>query len=456
LAENNKVVKFKKRKNINIGIVVFLILFLYIAINVYMYMTKDKLTIYEVQEGSTAIDNRITGLILRQEKLVYPDQAGYVAYYQKDGARVAKNAAIYSISSSPPYNAQASDSEPIKLSAKNKDELKHEIQTFYSTFSNNKFDYVYSFKDNIQETIQDIVNGSLISDGQASDLPGNSGASRSSESGIVSYYMDNFETVTSDSVTEDMFKEEKYQKTNLRTMDKVSIKTPIYKIISSDYWKIVLPLTSEQYNKLEDKEQISFTILQNDINMTANLALVKKASDYYAVLTMNKDLPDYLSERYIDVKLNFDSAKGLKIPLSTIVEKDFYEVPLTYFTQGGDSTQTGLVKEVYNKKGEVEYPFVATRIYYQDKTNAYVDAHLFEAGTKLQSPSGEKQFTLSKTIKLKGVYNVNQGYAVFRRIEILYQNDEYCIVKDNTSFGLSAYDHIALNGKAVVNQAIIY
>jgi hypothetical protein len=58
--------------------------------------------------------------------------------------------------------------------------------------------------------------------------------------------------------------------------------------------------------------------------------------------------------------------------------------------------------------------------------------------------------------KLTGVYNVNQGYAVFRRIEILDQNDEYCIIKKNTPDGLSAYDQIALDGTTAIEQAIIY
>ncbi|MBP1754077.1 MAG: hypothetical protein H6Q59_475, partial [Firmicutes bacterium] len=31
MSDNNKVIKFKKRRSINIGIIVFLILFLYIA-----------------------------------------------------------------------------------------------------------------------------------------------------------------------------------------------------------------------------------------------------------------------------------------------------------------------------------------------------------------------------------------------------------------------------------------
>ena len=45
---------------------------------------------------------------------------------------------------------------------------------------------------------------------------------------------------------------------------------------------------------------------------------------------------------------------------------------------------------------------------------------------------------------------------MFRRIEVLYENEEYCIVKNGTQYGLSVYDHIALDGKTAVEQKIIY
>ena len=58
--------------------------------------------------------------------------------------------------------------------------------------------------------------------------------------------------------------------------------------------------------------------------------------------------------------------------------------------------------------------------------------------------------------RLKGVYNVNKGYAVFRRIEPLQEGDEYVIIKKGTSQGVSIYDHIALNASTVVEDAVIY
>ena len=53
------------------------------------------------------------------------------------------------------------------------------------------------------------------------------------------------------------------------------------------------------------------------------------------------------------------------------------------------------------------------------------------------------------TQTVQGVYNINRGYAVFRRIEILSSNDEYYTIKKGTDYGLSVYDHIVLDANAV-------
>ena len=61
------------------------------------------------------------------------------------------------------------------------------------------------------------------------------------------------------------------------------------------------------------------------------------------------------------------------------------------------------------------------------------------------------------TQTVQGVYNINRGYAVFRRIEILSSNDEYYTIKKGTDYGLSVYDHIVLDANAVTgNGMIIY
>ncbi len=461
MSDNKKVVKFKKRKTINMGVIVFLILFLYISIHVYLYFTNDQLSIYEVHEGSTAVDNRITGLILREENIISSEKAGYVSYYQKEGARVAKNASVYSIDDSQSMSDMlASTDVPIILTEKESAEMMHKINVFRSTYSDSDYAAVYNFKENAQSTVLDILNTTLIDNEKA--LREQSGdtysyqVATSAGSGIITYYTDGFETVTPDMVTADMFNLDDYTRTSLRTTSIIDQDTPIYTLITSEQWKLVLPLTEDQYEQLNGKEQAAFTILEDDFKMTAALALSQKGSEYYATLTMNKYLSNYLDERYLEVELDFDTFDGLKIPLSSIVEKDFYLVPLEYLSMGADSTDTGLIVETYDSKsGEAKYTFTSTDIYFQDEAYAYVDTEQFSAGTYIHSSANSERYTLGPTNKLTGVYNVNLGYAVFRRIEILYQNEEYCIVSNNTPYGLSAYDQIALDGSTAVDQAII-
>ena len=44
---------------------------------------------------------------------------------------------------------------------------------------------------------------------------------------------------------------------------------------------------------------------------------------------------------------------------------------------------------------------------------------------------------------------MDKGYAIFRQIEVISDNEEYSVVQSGTKFGISLYDHIALNGSEV-------
>ena len=68
-----------------------------------------------------------------------------------------------------------------------------------------------------------------------------------------------------------------------------------------------------------------------------------------------------------------------------------------------------------------------------------------------------KTYTIGNDVdKLTGVYNINKGYAVFKQINILTKNEDYAIIETKTTYGISLYDHIALDGSKVKeNQLVI-
>ena len=70
-------------------------------------------------------------------------------------------------------------------------------------------------------------------------------------------------------------------------------------------------------------------------------------------------------------------------------------------------------------------------------------------GDTIQMPDSREQYSLKDTAKRKGVYNMDKGYAIFKQIEVISDNEEYSVVQIGTKFGISLYDHIALNGSEV-------
>ena len=151
------------------------------------------------------------------------------------------------------------------------------------------------------------------------------------------------------------------------------------------------------------------------------------------------------------------SAKtGLKIPNSSITEKEFFTIPTSYFMQGGDTSTRGLLVERTDDKGNTSAEFVTPTVYFETDDYCYIDSEDISAGeTILKSDSKDRYSVGSETATLSGVYNINRGYAVFKQIDILYQNEEYTIVKTGTTYGISLYDHIALDaGKVNENELL--
>ena len=86
----------------------------------------------------------------------------------------------------------------------------------------------------------------------------------------------------------------------------------------------------------------------------------------------------------------------------------------------------------------------------------YIDKSAFKEGDAIINPDTGEKYVIGETDTLEGVYCINKGYAVFRRIEILDHNEEYAIVSKNTLYGLSRYDHIVRNADKVKEEDILY
>ena len=128
-------------------------------------------------------------------------------------------------------------------------------------------------------------------------------------------------------------------------------------------------------------------------------------------------------------------------------------MPEDYLTRGGNSQAEGVLVQTKGKAN-----FQETEVFYRDTETGmvYLDPLSFQEDTVLIKPDSEETYPLKETAKLKGVYNINKGYAVFKQIQILCESDEYYIVATGSDYGLSNYDHIALNGEDVKENDVVF
>ncbi len=171
-------------------------------------------------------------------------------------------------------------------------------------------------------------------------------------------------------------------------------------------------------------------------------------------MTLDSSMIRYAKERYLDLELILEDESGLKIPKSAVTDKKFYLISEAYLTQGGNSKETGVL--VKTEDGQSK--FQSVNVYDRDEETgmAYLGTDGFAEDAVLVKPDSTDTCVLNRTESIKGVYNINKGYAVFKQVNILCESDDYYIVESGSDYGLSNYDHIALNGADVDENDVVF
>lgn len=451
------IVRYKKSFRLNIGIVIFGIILIYLCIYLISFAFQKHVAVYEVQRGSIAQKSVYTGLILRDETVVYADNAGLVNYYIKEGDKAAKNELICSVDKSGDIAEQISEAgtNTEGLDSSSLKDIETTISNYVSDSSNMTFYNVYAFKNSLDAQVREALYLKALnslSDQTAEAVKKDTFSFLKAPSdGIVAFYTDGYEKVTKDSFKDSMFDPSSYQKNNLKNNDKVTDGQALYKLCTSEDWEIMVPVDTKTADEMKDQDYVTVTFRQDGAVVQPAVSEKKYGKQNYLILTFNSSMVRYISDRYVELELGADGTTGLKIPNTSIVEKEFLVVPKEYFTTGGDNQDPGLLK--VDKKGSAE--FIATDRYYETETSYYIDTSDIQYGDTIKKPNSDDTYTISKTGKLKGAYSINKGYALFKVIDIIDQNEEYSIIKTGTSYGLSLYDHIALNGKDLKEGELI-
>ncbi|MDE7314041.1 MAG: hypothetical protein K2N87_20870 [Eubacterium sp.] len=476
--KKKNIIRFPGGMHMNIGVVVFLFIAFYMVYNVYSYMTQVHIKSYEVVKGTIEVNTSYTGLIIRKESIVTAQQSGKLDFYLKDHTKASKGTLLCSVDENGNISErlnEAVDSSSV-LTKENMGDIHSSIRDYAKGYKDLSFYSTYNFKSDLSGQLMEAVNLSALGviseytafaqDNQTFHLY------HAQEPGVVAYYTDGMENLSIDALSPELFDQSSHNKQSLKTEGAVQSGQPLYKLITDENWQIAVQLDQAMKNELQGGEVTQIRFKDDQTTAWADYTIERKGGADYLILSLRNGMIRYADERYIDINILLDQQTGLKIPNSSIATKTFELVPNSYLTTDNStsSSQTGLFVEHRQQNGSYSKAvFVPVTVYYVDRNVdengtedenrenwiAYISEEKIKRGDRIARADSTDRYEVKNTATLRGVYNINRGYAVFRQIEPIFSNDNYTIVKTQTTYGITQYDHIALDGDSVSEGQII-
>src|SRR5574344_143975 len=379
-SKNKRIVRYKKPLNINIGLVIFILIFIYIVTSSILYIARDKISIYEVAKGTSENIAGIstTGLAMRNEQITNAAASGYINYYVKEGSRVCVGNTIYTIDESGNFSKMLEDAaqNDTTLTNENITEIRNDITKFISNYTGIAFDNVYDFQYNLNSTLLESVNlNALQNINDTLQQSGNTAISinGANQSGIIEFYTDGLENLTTDQLSDKNFKTDEYKKNYISAGSLIENNTPIYKTVCDEDWQIAIQMTKEQADAYKDQTVVNIKFPTEGLSTAANFSIIQNDNSYFGIITMKRYMIKFADKRYINLQIMGDCTDGLKIPKSSIAQKKFFTIPSEYLTTGGDSNSKGFYKEVIDAAGNSSVQFVTPEIFYTKDDTYYID-----------------------------------------------------------------------------------
>lgn len=451
--------KYKNKREMNLGIFLFAIVFLYLVITIISYFTSDTVSAYEVREGSIVRDNSYTGLVIRNETVVNAEEDGYVNFYQSENSKVKKGTRIYVLT---PEELNTSDvsagSSQTVINDETQSGIVLQVQNFNENYSNTDFSSVYLLKDEITASLQNELSQTRTEhlDAAVAESGQTAVTSSAARDGIVAYTIDGLEELTKDSFTEADFDRTDYESATVSDQMKISTGEPVYKLITDEDWSVIVCLEDDTARELMEKETTTLKVRIDKDSETLNAAfsVIERDGNYYGCLDFDNSMIRYAEDRYLNIELILEDETGLKIPKTAVVQEEFFVIPREYLTTGGNSSASGVLK--MDENGNAVFQEVDIYNISEEEDEVYLSKEDVSAGDVLIRPESSDTYTVGDTKTLEGVYNINRGYAVFRKVTVLCENDDYCIVQEGEDYGLYNYDHIVQNGASVEPDEVVY
>lgn len=454
MKKRGNIIKMPRRFDFNVGYLVFVVIILYLIVSVIIFANRKKTVIYEVNTGSLVLDNIYEGFIIRDEEVVKADYSGMVNYYAQSGDKADASSIIYSIDETGHVSELLEQFSDTTLRDDDINSIRDALSEYTLTYSDKAFDKIYASKSKITNSLSKSYYDIILNDlDKLIEESGNTTLFhklKAEHTGIIMFTVDGYESMREDSLNSQIFDNKEYKQINLLENTIINKGDNAYRIINSDNWSVCVELSESDAATLATSDNVNVRFVDTGLTTNAEIDVLRFGNKIYGKISLKKYMINFADDRYVRIEITENSKSGLKIPVSSVLSKSFYTIPKNYMTGSGT-----FVRISYSSKGEMLTEAVETTIYDLDDKYYYVSMDDFESGDILMEAETGNQYIVGTMGELTGVYCVNRGYAVFKKINIIDKNSEYYIVEKGSTYGLSVYDHIVLDHRTVKENELV-
>ncbi len=458
--KDRRVIKLKRDININVATIIVLAVVLYVLISVFRASRKEPIATYKVNKSNVSNNIMVEGISVRDEKILYTNNSGYACYYIRDGEKIKNGATVCTVDQTGRLQELIVNNENYNdvLSDEDYNDIRSVISLYKIKYDNVDFYDSYNFENNINNKVLELNNELIMQQINQSSMTGSLSSVNSPYSGIVTYYTDGYEDISLSGISAADFDKSSYSKQTLKSGDIVEANAPVVKIIPSENWKIVAPITEEQIALISAEDHINFKINNSSYNIYMPYEIINGTDGKYLCIKLDKYLSNFISERFVNIEIILDDDTGLKVPVSALVDKKVYKIPKYYFSAGGNQTQSNKINiQVRNEDtGEITLKQVTPTIYITDEAFCYADPLAFQPTDVIIDIESNNTMAVSliEMESIKGVYTSNRGIAEFRKVSIIKTVDEFALISGDEE--LKIYDNIILDSSKVSENQILY
>lgn len=442
----NEEKQLKNRSRIITGILICLFILAYLIYQLLTYYTGSNISLYQVSTGSaeSGFSSQYTALILRDETVVYASESGYVNFFAGDCSPVAVGDETCVIDSTGSLYEELTASA-LQVAVLNENELsdiKDTIYEFDITFDTDSYYDVYTFKYKLESQLFDTIYSSVF-DSSYADLSGYE-IQTCAFAGIMLHSTDGFEDISADEMEAAYFRQENYEKNIITSNEYVDSGDAVYKVVTSEEWNLVIQI--DDPDVFEDIDSLEIQFLKDSVTASCDFYMYTTGGYTYGVLTLDKYMYRYVSDRYISISILNDAEEGLMIPKTSLASEQFYAIPADFLTTGGNSSSKGFLVQT-EENGSSSVTFIVPEIITSTDEYVYVSSEFVEAGDILVQADTNETFTVRIKENIDGVYVSENGSYSFTAVTVIGENGDYYIVEKGGSLNL--YDNIVYNAESV-------